>query len=76
MGAQERIVLARACAGETDEEIDRALEECEPPDAASLTDQQLYETTLKSFVAALGGRLEGDTAVFADQMVTLPTSQA
>jgi hypothetical protein len=75
MEAQQRIAKARIRVGVTDAEIDRALEACEPTDAASLTDEQLYNETLQSFVAALGGRLQGSTAVFAEDTIALPPPQ-
>jgi hypothetical protein len=72
MEAQERIAAARTRAGASDEEIDRALEQCDRADAASLSDEELYDATLRSFVAALGGRLEGSMAVFANETIELP----
>ncbi|MGZ4165106.1 MAG: hypothetical protein ACXVRW_08900 [Solirubrobacteraceae bacterium] len=75
MDAQERIAAARARAGVSDEQIDRALEACEPANAESLTDEELFVATLEAFVAALGGRLDGSTAAFGDDTITLPARE-
>jgi len=72
MEAQHRIANARMRSGASDAEIDRALEECEPATPESLSDEELYLGTLTRFVTALGGRLEGSTAVFGDEMIDLP----
>jgi hypothetical protein len=37
-----------------------------------LTEEALYRATLESFVAALGGRLQGAAAVFGDETIALP----
>ncbi|HEY2320820.1 MAG TPA: hypothetical protein VGH67_21110 [Solirubrobacteraceae bacterium] len=72
MEAQHRIAGARSRAGVSDAEIDRALEASEPFNAAALTEEALYRATLESFVAALGGRLQGAAAVFGDETIALP----
>ncbi len=70
--AQNRIAASRTRAGVTDAEIDAALDACEPPDPESLSPRDLYLTAIESFVAALGGRLDGTSAVFGDETVDLP----
>ena len=70
--AQGLIAAARARGGVSHEEIDRALEVCDPPNAEALTAQELYVATLGAFVTALGGHLDGSTAVFADGAIALP----
>jgi hypothetical protein len=70
--AQNRIARARTSAGVTDAEIDAALDFCGPDDPESLGPQELYLTAVERFVAALGGRLDGSTAVFEDDTVDLP----
>jgi hypothetical protein len=73
--AQNRIAAARARAGVTDAEIDAALDACEPPDPQSLSPRDLYLTATELFVAALGGRLDGMSAVFGEQKVDLPAAE-
>jgi hypothetical protein len=70
--AQNRIAASRARAGVTDSEIDAALDACEPPEPGSLSPGDLYLGAVESFVAALGGRLEGMSAVFGEERIDLP----
>jgi hypothetical protein len=70
MEAQHRIANARARAGVTDAEIDRALEACEPADPEVLSDEELYLGTIARLVAALGGHL-GVAAVFGEERIDL-----
>jgi hypothetical protein len=70
--AQNRIAASRTRAGVTDAEIDAALDACEPPDLESLSPRDLYLTATELFVAALGGRLDGASAVFGDERIELP----
>ncbi len=70
--AQNRIADARIRAGATDAEIDAALDACEPPDPQALSPRDLYLTAIELFVAALGGRLDGASALFGDAAVELP----
>ena len=70
--AQNRIANARTRAGVTDAEIDAALDACEPPDPGSLSPRDLYLTAIESFVAALGGHLDGQWAVFGEERIDLP----
>jgi hypothetical protein len=72
MEAQHRIANARTRAGVTDVDVDRALEACEPLHPESLTPDELFLGTLARFVAALGGRLDGSSAVFGDEAIDLP----
>lgn len=73
--AQNRIAASRTRAGVTDAEIDAALDACEPPDPESLNPRDLYLTAIESFVGALGGRLDGTSAVFGDETVNLPAPE-
>jgi hypothetical protein len=73
--AQNRIATARTGAGVSDAEIDAALDACEPPDLESLSPRDLYVTTIESFVAALGGHLDGMSAVFGDEAIELPSPE-
>jgi hypothetical protein len=75
MEAQHRVASARARAGVTDAEIDYALEACEPDNPESLSHDELYLGTIARFVAALGGRLDGVSAVFGDERVDLPAPE-
>jgi hypothetical protein len=70
--AQNRLAASRNRAGVTDAEIDAALDACEPPEPEALSPRDLYLTAIESFVAALGGRLDGLSAVFGDERVDLP----
>jgi hypothetical protein len=70
--AQNRIANARTRAGVTDAEIDAALDACEPPDPGSLSPRDLYLTAIESFVGALGGHLDGSSAVFEEERIDLP----
>ncbi len=73
--AQNRIAASRTRAGMTDDEIDAALDTCEPPDPESLSPRDLYVTAIELFVAALGGRLDGMSAVFGEDRVDLPAPE-
>jgi hypothetical protein len=55
----------------TDAEIDAALDACEPPDPESLSPEDLYLAAIEPFVAALGGRLDGMSAVFGEERIDL-----
>jgi hypothetical protein len=70
--AQNRIAASRIRAGVTDAEIDAALDACEPPDPESLSPGDLYLAAIEPFVAALGGRLDGISAVFGEARIDLP----
>ena len=70
--AQNRIAASRTRAGVTDAEIDAALDACEPPDPQSLSPRDLYLTAIDLFVVALGGRLDGVSAVFGEERIDLP----
>ena len=73
--AQNRIAGSRTRAGVTDAEIDVALDQCEPPDPESLDPRDLYLGAIESFVAALGGRLDGTSAIFGEERVDLPAPE-
>ncbi|MFZ1996766.1 MAG: hypothetical protein WAU75_21810 [Solirubrobacteraceae bacterium] len=73
--AQNRIAASRSRAGVTDAEIDAALDACEPPEPGSLGTRDLYLGAIESFVAALGGHLDGVSAVFGDERVALPAPE-
>ncbi len=73
--AQNRITASRTRAGVSDAEIDAALDACEPPDPQSLGPKDLYLTAIELFVAALGGRLDGMSAVFGDDAIDLPAPE-
>ena len=73
--AQNRIVASRTRAGVTDAEIDAALDACEPPDPQSLSPRDLYLTAIELFVGALGGHLDGISAVFGEEWVDLPAPE-
>jgi hypothetical protein len=73
--AQNRIAASRTRAGVTDAEIDAALDACEPPDPQSLSPRDLYLTAIDLFVSALGGRLDGVSAVFGEDTVDLPAPE-
>lgn len=73
--AQNRIAASRTRAGVTDAEIDAALDQCAPPDPEALSPRDLYLTATESFVAALGGRLDGTSAVFGEENVDLPAPE-
>ncbi|HEX3976582.1 MAG TPA: hypothetical protein VHW96_09970 [Solirubrobacteraceae bacterium] len=73
--AQNRVAHARTRAGVTDAEIDAALDACEPPDPESLSPRDLYLAAIESFVAALGGHLDGMSAVFGDERIDLPAPE-
>jgi hypothetical protein len=73
--AQNRIAASRTRAGVTDVEIDAALDACEPPDPGSLSPTDLYLTAIEPFVAALGGRLDGGSAVFGEERIDLPAPE-
>jgi hypothetical protein len=73
--AQNRIAASRTRAGVTDAEIDAALDACEPPDPQSLSPRDLYLTAIELFVGALGGHLDGMSAVFGEERVDLPAPE-
>lgn len=73
--AQNRIAASRTRAGVTDEEIDAALDACEPPEPEALPPRDLYLAAIELFVAALGGHLDGMAAVFGDERIDLPASE-
>jgi hypothetical protein len=73
--AQNRIAASRTRAGFTDAEIDAALDACEAPEPEALSPRDLYLTAIESFVAAVGGRLDGMSAVFGDETVALPAPE-
>jgi hypothetical protein len=73
--AQNRIAASRTRAGVTDPEIDAALDACEPPEPESLSPRDLYLGAVQAFVAALGGRLDGISAVFGDERIDLPAPE-
>jgi hypothetical protein len=70
--AQNRIAAARTRAGVTDAQIDAALDACDHPDPESLSPRDLYLAAIEPFVAALGGRLDGTSAVFGEETIPLP----
>jgi hypothetical protein len=74
MKAQHRIANARARAGVSDAEIDRALEACDPADPEALSHEELYLGTVERFVTELGGHLDV-AAVFGDQRIDLPSAE-
>ncbi|HXD67782.1 MAG TPA: hypothetical protein VNV17_24360 [Solirubrobacteraceae bacterium] len=73
--AQNRIAASRTRSGVTDAEIDAALDQCAPPDPEALSPRDLYLTAIESFVAALGGRLDGTSAIFGEERVDLPAAE-
>jgi hypothetical protein len=73
--AQNRLAAARTRAGVTDAEIDAALDACEAPEPESLSPRDLYLGAVESFVAALGGHLDGMSAVFGDERIDLPAPE-
>ncbi|HEY6526147.1 MAG TPA: hypothetical protein VIY10_20345 [Solirubrobacteraceae bacterium] len=73
--AQNRIAASRTRAGVTDAEIDAALDQCEPPDPEALSPRDLYPGAIELFVAALGGRLDGTSAIFGEERVDLPAAE-
>jgi hypothetical protein len=75
MAAQERIAAALAPYGVTDARLEAALaaaEEALPHDEGDGRD--FYLPALGLYVAALGGRLERNLAVFRDVTVTIDRS--
>jgi hypothetical protein len=73
--AQHRIAASRTRAGMTDAEVDAGLDASEPDDPESLSPRELYLTVVERFVAGLGGRLEGASAVFENEAVDLPAPE-
>jgi hypothetical protein len=73
--AQNRLAASRKRAGVTDVDIDAALDACEPPEPEALSPRDLYLTAIESFVAALGGHLDGLSAVFREERVDLPAPE-
>ncbi len=57
--AQNRIAASRTRAGVTDAEIDAALDACEPRTRGRSVRGTFISRATESFVAALGGRLDG-----------------
>ena len=73
--AHNRIAASRTRAGVTDAEIDAALDASGPSEPESLGPSELYLTAIESFVAALGGHLDGSSAVFGEERIALPVPE-
>ena len=72
--AQNRIAASRTRAGVTDAEIDAALD-LRASGPESLSPRDLYLGAIELFVAALGGRLDGTSAIFGEERVDLPAPE-
>jgi hypothetical protein len=70
--AQELVAASRMAVGVSEAAIDAAFEGSGSASPEHESDEDLYVGTLGRFVEALGGRLEGFRAAFADGSVTLP----
>ena len=73
--AQNRIAASRTRAGRHRRRDRRGAGACEPPDPESLSPRDLYLAAIEAFVAALGGRLDGTSAIFGDERVDLPAAE-
>jgi hypothetical protein len=72
MEAQHVIAEQRARAGVSDEVLVDALDASASPAPEAESEEELYRGSVRRYVEALGGRVEGRDAVFAEGRVQLP----
>jgi hypothetical protein len=72
MEAQQLIAASRFAAGISDEAIDAAFEASVSLVPETESDEELYFGTVRRFVEALGGRLEGLRGMFPDGELGIP----